>query len=340
MGRWLLNGSNTNQPSGFSISVPSCQRLTCGRCQPASFWPLSTQTSCPGGWKSRRTLWPMAPLASQQTPFLAVTLRWPWIKYLRRDATVPAPNRSPIRPIFIPRKSDILTSKRYAVNFKMFSRFYVHLKFHQVIMALGGESSGFVLNSMECYTLGYDGWRCSIPTAVALSGIPEPTQVMPPMRMQRIFPAVCSADYTIFVIGKKRELFFGYFLKTNSPFTGGISRGKFVDSCEFYSVQSNEWISLAPLPVAIHGAGAALPNQVLCLAGGRTDQGIEKRAWVSQLKCLLEHFHYYFFVFLDVRRTFQLLGGFAPDAVCTLPPWSCLTQLSHVRCRWNRYFKC
>lgn len=68
-------------------------------------------------------------------------------------------------------------------------------------MALGGESSGFVLNSMECYTLGYDGWRCSIPTAVALSGIPEPTQVMPTMRTQRMFPAVCSADYTIFVVG-------------------------------------------------------------------------------------------------------------------------------------------
>lgn len=74
-------------------------------------------------------------------------------------------------------------------------------------MALGGESSGFILNSMECYTLGYDGWRCSIPTAVALSGIPEPTQVMPPMRTQRIFAAVCSADYTIFVIGRIQLLF-------------------------------------------------------------------------------------------------------------------------------------
>ena len=78
----------------------------------------------------------------------------------------------------------------------------------EVILALGGESSGFVLNSMECYTLGYDGWRCSIPTAVALSGIPEPTQVMPPMKIQRIFPAVCSADYTIFVIGKECILSF------------------------------------------------------------------------------------------------------------------------------------
>jgi len=88
-------------------------------------------------------------------------------------------------------------------------------------MALGGESSTLVLSSMECFTLGYDGWRCSIPTAVALSGktrrvsfskskltylsvslgIPEPTQVMPPMGMQRVFPAVASADYTIFVIG-------------------------------------------------------------------------------------------------------------------------------------------
>ena len=59
------------------------------------------------------------------------------------------------------------------------------------------------------------------------------------------------------------------------------------DSCEFYSVQSNEWISLAPLPVGIHGGGAALPNQILCVAGGRTDQGIEKRAWVRS--CSIDH---------------------------------------------------
>ncbi|XP_057378242.1 kelch-like protein diablo [Daphnia carinata] len=133
----------------------------------------------------------------------------------------------------------------------------------EVIVALGGESNGFVLNSMECYTLGYDGWRCSIPTAVALSGIPNPTQVMPPMRTQRIFPAFCSADYTIFIIG-------------------GICGEKLIDSCEFYSVQSNEWISLAPLPIGIHGSGAALPNQVLCVSGGRSDQGIEKRAWMYE----------------------------------------------------------
>ncbi|KAI9553491.1 hypothetical protein GHT06_021403 [Daphnia sinensis] len=133
----------------------------------------------------------------------------------------------------------------------------------EVIVALGGESNGFILNSMECYTLGYDGWRCSIPTAVALSGIPNPTQVMPPMRTQRIFPAFCSADYTIFIIG-------------------GICGGKLIDSCEFYSVQSNEWISLAPLPIGIHGSGAALPNQVLCVSGGRSDKGIEKRAWIYE----------------------------------------------------------
>lgn len=85
-------------------------------------------------------------------------------------------------------------------------------------MALGGESGGFVLNSMECYTLGYDGWRCSIPIAVALSGIPKPTQVMPPMRTQRIFPAVCSADYTIFVIGTIRC----NFVQTSNPYSLNI----------------------------------------------------------------------------------------------------------------------
>lgn len=44
-------------------------------------------------------------------------------------------------------------------------------------MALGGESNTLALSSMECFTLGYDGWRCSIPLAVTLSGIPEPAQV-------------------------------------------------------------------------------------------------------------------------------------------------------------------
>lgn len=60
-----------------------------------------------------------------------------------------------------------------------------------------------------------------------------------------------------------------------------------LDSCEFYSVQSNEWISLAPLPISVHGSGAALPNQVLCLTGGRSDQGIEKRAWVTEYISLI-----------------------------------------------------
>lgn len=75
------------------------------------------------------------------------------------------------------------------------------------------------------------------------------------------------------------------FVLTGIPYfgtvAGGISREKTIDSCEFYSVQSNEWITLAPLPVPIHGGGAALPNQVLCVVGGRTDQTIENRAWVS-----------------------------------------------------------
>ena len=149
-------------------------------------------------------------------------------------------------------------------------------------MALGGECNGYVLNSMECYTIGYDGWRCSIPTSISLSGLPEPTQVIPPMQMQRIFPAVVSSDYTIFVIGIKTHSLLNHFFQINQQllFAGGISGGKLINQCEYYSVQSNEWISLANFPVSIHGCGAALPNHVLCVAGGRTDQSIEKRAWV------------------------------------------------------------
>ena len=70
-----------------------------------------------------------------------------------------------------------------------------------------------------------------------------PIKVMPAMRTQRVFPAVTSGDYAIFVVG-------------------GVSQGKLVGSCEHYSVQSNEWMSLAPLPIAVHGSGAALPNHV------------------------------------------------------------------------------
>lgn len=72
---------------------------------------------------------------------------------------------------------------------------------HQVVVAIGGESAGYVFNSMECFTLGYDGWKCSIPAAVAMSGMGEPTQVMPPMKVHRAFAAVCSSDYNIFVMG-------------------------------------------------------------------------------------------------------------------------------------------
>ena len=82
---------------------------------------------------------------------------------------------------------------------------------NKVIIALGGEAATTQLSSMECFTLGYDAWKCSIPTAVALSGIAEPTQVMPVMAAQRVFPAVACTDYTIFVVG---IIFFGILFET------------------------------------------------------------------------------------------------------------------------------
>ena len=109
------------------------------------------------------------------------------------------------------------------------------------------------------------------------------SQVIPTMKVHRAFAAVCNSDYNIFVMGnitKVEDIDFRTFQNVLYP-TGGINREKLVDVCEFYNVQSNEWSTLAPLPIAVHGSGAAYPNQVICIIGGKSEQEIERRCWVT-----------------------------------------------------------
>jgi len=72
----------------------------------------------------------------------------------------------------------------------------------QVILAIGGESSGMALGSVECFTVGYDSWKCIVPT-IAHEGNPcEETRVIPTMHHARFYAAVTARDYEVFVIGK------------------------------------------------------------------------------------------------------------------------------------------
>jgi hypothetical protein len=46
-------------------------------------------------------------------------------------------------------------------------------------------------------------------------------------------------------------------------------------------VLDNRWETLSPLPISVHGCGAAIVNSRLYLVGGRSSQKHEKRVWVS-----------------------------------------------------------
>lgn len=53
-----------------------------------------------------------------------------------------------------------------------------------------------------------------------------------------------------------------------------------LDVVEYYSIQSNVWCDLAPVPLAVQGAGAAFLDQKLYVVGGRGRSGYENRVWV------------------------------------------------------------
>lgn len=69
-------------------------------------------------------------------------------------------------------------------------------------MAIGGESSGMALGSVECLTSGYDSWKCIVPTFVVQGEPCEETRVIPTMHHPRFYAAVTAKDYEVFVIGE------------------------------------------------------------------------------------------------------------------------------------------
>jgi hypothetical protein len=61
---------------------------------------------------------------------------------------------------------------------------------------------------------------------------------------------------------------------------GGTNSSTVLDVVEYYSIQSNVWCDLAPLPLAVLGAGAAFIEQKLYVVGGKGKTGYENAVWV------------------------------------------------------------
>jgi hypothetical protein len=61
---------------------------------------------------------------------------------------------------------------------------------------------------------------------------------------------------------------------------GGTNSSTVLDVVEYYSIQSNVWCDLAPLPLAVLGAGAAFLDQKLYVVGGKSRTGYENGVWV------------------------------------------------------------
>ncbi|KAJ1529501.1 hypothetical protein ONE63_006274 [Megalurothrips usitatus] len=131
----------------------------------------------------------------------------------------------------------------------------------EVIFALGGESSGMALGSVECLTLGYDNWKCVIPTAVQnAGGACEDTKVIPTMRTPRSFFAVCYSDGKVYV-------------------AGGSTPSSPIATVEVFSVTKNEWTPLPSLPFALTGVRMDFLHGRIIVAGGQSENGTEKATW-------------------------------------------------------------
>ncbi|XP_076033386.1 kelch-like protein 8 isoform X2 [Oratosquilla oratoria] len=122
----------------------------------------------------------------------------------------------------------------------------------ELLLVIGGESNGRLLNNMECFSVGYSTWRCGIPVPSAprtdeYSGL----NVLPVMRNARGYPAVAVQDNCVFVLG-------------------GQTNNNFLASCEMYNVEKNTWTPLPDLPYALHAASAVFLDGRLYLVGGRS----------------------------------------------------------------------
>jgi hypothetical protein len=110
--------------------------------------------------------------------------------------------------------------------------------------------------------MGYDGWKCSIPFPSDSETDFTDMAVIPTMKQCRYYPAVASQEHKIIIIG-------------------GQDSGFALNIVERYDVLCNRWESLCPLPVSVHGCGAAFVNGRLYVVGGRSSKQHEKRVWVS-----------------------------------------------------------
>jgi hypothetical protein len=81
-------------------------------------------------------------------------------------------------------------------------------------------------------------------------------------------------------------------------FVGGRDSSSILDVVEYYSIQSNVWCDLTPLPLAVQGAGAVFLNDQLYVVGGRGKTNYESRTWV----CLYISFPY--FIMFQLRYMF------------------------------------
>ncbi|XP_033609735.1 kelch-like protein 2 isoform X2 [Cryptotermes secundus] len=133
---------------------------------------------------------------------------------------------------------------------------------HEVMLAIGGETyRSFCCRTCECLTLGYCSWEFTVPEALYFTGPHQKNQDIPPMSYGHICAAVTARDYEVFVIG-------------------GTGRSTVLDDVECYSIKSNTWRDLEPLPMAVQGAGAAFLDLKLYVVGGRGRIGYENKVWV------------------------------------------------------------
>lgn len=110
--------------------------------------------------------------------------------------------------------------------------------------------------------MGVDGWKCSIPFENGTGKDLCDVAVIPTMRQCRFYAAVASVPYKLYIIG-------------------GQDCGFPLNIVERYDILQNSWETLSPLPVSVHGCGAAFVNSNLYVVGGRSSKN-EKLVWVSK----------------------------------------------------------
>ena len=172
-------------------------------------------------------------------------------------------------------------------------------------------------------------------------GIPEPTQVMPPMRMQRVFPAVASADYTIFVIGTVSLVLpniawnlIQYHFRRVKP-----RKGHFFLRALQRSVQRVDLASRTP---------CSHPRQRCCFTKSNpVCGGWQDREWhwkpsmgITSWKKTIYLFSYVMHFQtrkIDLRGTLQFVGDVTPHVVLSNTSRCRCTKWSSVCCWRSRY---